>query len=102
MACEALQEYHQLHPIHAKIPHTTRSVRWRPPPAGLLKVNFDGAFFAEENTASLGIIIRNDNGLVMAALTQHIPLPALVDGGSANSVPSSLVCKGVGFSKLDS
>ena len=58
MAREALQEYHQLRPIHAKISHTTRSIRWLPPPVGLLKVNFDGAFFAEENTAGLGIYNR--------------------------------------------
>lgn len=45
IACEALQDYHQLHPIHAKPPRTTRSVRWRPPPASLLKVNFDGGAF---------------------------------------------------------
>ena len=66
-------------------------------------MNFDGTFFAEENTAGLGIIIRNDSGLVMAALTQQIPTTCFGrDGGSASSAPRSLVCKGVGFSKLDS
>ena len=48
MACEGLQEYQQLRPIHTKIPGTARSVRWRPLPTGLLKVNFDGTLFAEE------------------------------------------------------
>ena len=79
LACEGLQEYQQLCPIHTKIPRTARLVRWRSPPTGLLKVNFDGAYFAEENKAGLGIIIRNDVGLVMATLTQQIPLPALVE-----------------------
>nr|POF04761.1 putative ribonuclease h protein [Quercus suber] len=78
MACEALQEYNQLRPTHEKLPRTARSIRWCPPPIGLLKVNFDGALFAEENIAGLGIIIRNESGLVMAALTQQIPLPASV------------------------
>ena len=54
-------------------------MRWRPSPTGLLKVNFDGAYFAEDNKAGLGIIICNNVGLVMAALTQQIPLPASVE-----------------------
>ena len=78
LSSDGLQEYQQLRPIHTKIPRT-RSVRWRPPPTGLLKVNFDGAYFAEDNKAGLGIIIRNNVGLVMAAMTQQIPLPASVE-----------------------
>ena len=70
MAREALLEYNKLRPAHEKLPQTARSLRWRPPPVGLLKVNFDGALFVEENIAGLGIIIRNESGLVMAALTQ--------------------------------
>lgn len=70
MAHEALLEYNQLRPTHEELPRTARSVRWCPPLAGLLKVNFDGALFAEENIVGLGIIIRNESGLVMAALTQ--------------------------------
>lgn len=31
MASDALQEYHQLCPTHAKIPHKARVVKWRPP-----------------------------------------------------------------------
>ena len=79
MAHEALQEYNQLRPTHEKLPRIARSVRWRPPPTGLLKVNFDGALFAKENIAGLGIIVRNESGLVMAALTQQILLPASVE-----------------------
>ena len=43
------------------------------------KVNFDEALFAKENKAGLGIIIYNDDGLVMVALTQQIPLPASIE-----------------------
>lgn len=64
-------------------------------------MNFDGALFADENTVGVGIIIRNDSGLVMAALTLQILLPCFGrDGGSASCTSSSLVCKGVEFSKL--
>lgn len=34
MARDSIQEFQQLQPIHAKIPMTARSLRWRPPPVG--------------------------------------------------------------------
>ena len=79
MASDVLQEFHQLCPTHTKLPRTARAVKWRPPPSGLLKVNFDGALFAGENMAGLGVIICNDSGLVITALLQKIPLPASVE-----------------------
>ena len=42
-------------------------------------MNFDGAIFKEKSLASIGCIIRNDKGLVMAAFTQVIPLPTSVE-----------------------
>ena len=45
----------------------------------MVKVNFDGAIFPNRNIASLGIIIHNVYGLVMAALSQQIPLPTSVE-----------------------
>ena len=34
--------------------------------------------FADEGLADLGVVIRNDHRLIMASLTQQIPLPSLV------------------------
>ena len=70
MAGESLCEFQNLRPTHAKVPRMARSVRWRLPPNGSVKVNFDGALFSKENVAGLGIIIRDDHGLVLAALSQ--------------------------------
>ena len=50
-----------------------------PPLTDWVKVNFDGTVFQESGEAGLGIIIRNDYGLVMAGLTQVIPLPTSVE-----------------------
>ena len=103
MACEGLQEYQQQRPIHTKFLCTARSVRWHPALSGLLNVNFDGALSAEENKAGLGIIIRNDNELVMAALTQQTALPASTEMVELLAACRALlVSNGVGFSKIDS
>ena len=34
--------------------------------------------FADEGLAGLGVVIRNNHGLIMASLTQQIPLSSLV------------------------
>ena len=41
-------------------------------------MNFHGAIFKESNSTSLGGIIRDDKGLVMAMFTQVIPLPTSI------------------------
>ena len=79
MARDSVQEFQQIQPIHAKIPMTAISVRWRPPLVGWVKVNFDNPLFSQDDTAGLNIIICNDHGLIMAALSQQIPLPTSVE-----------------------
>ena len=79
MAYDSLQEFQQLRSTHSRIPRIARLVHWCPPPPRLVKVNFDGAFFSRENIDGLGLIIRNDQRLVMAILSQQIPLPASVE-----------------------
>ena len=47
--------------------------RWKPPPLDVFKINFDGVVFAEENCSGVGVVIRNREGLVLAAMTEKIP-----------------------------
>ena len=54
------------------------AIAWHPPNASWYKINFDGAFFVKENCAGVGVVIRNEQGLVMASLSQKIPLPFIV------------------------
>jgi len=49
--------------------------KWSPLDEDYYKVNFKGAIFKEEDKASIGVIIRNCHGMVMASLSQNIPLP---------------------------
>ena len=47
---------------------------WRPPSVELVKINFDGAVFANENKSGIGVVIRNDEGLVLASCVKKIPV----------------------------
>ena len=49
--------------------------RWKAPPSEFSKVNFDGVIFKEEDKAGIGVIIRDCQGLVLASMSQIIPLP---------------------------
>ena len=54
---------------------STNLVTWIPPPTNSLKINFDGALFRDINKAGLGVVIRNENGQVLASLSEQIQLP---------------------------
>ena len=49
--------------------------RWTLPPWPNLKVNFDGSVFQDENCTSMGVIIRDWNGQVVASMAEAFPLP---------------------------
>lgn len=50
-------------------------VRWAPPQAGCYKVNVDGAVFSKKKQAGVGVVIRDDAGQVIAALSRKLYSP---------------------------
>ena len=46
-----------------------------PPPPGYFKVNVDGAIFAKSNQSGVGVIVRNEDGNVVAAMCRKLDLP---------------------------
>ncbi|KAF3947564.1 hypothetical protein CMV_026318, partial [Castanea mollissima] len=48
---------------------------WKPPPLGWYKVNVDGAAFKELGHCGIGVVIRNDKGQIMGALSKLLPFP---------------------------
>ena len=48
---------------------------WRPPPLGWYKVNVDGAVFKERGHCGIGVVVRNDKGQIMGALSKLLPYP---------------------------
>lgn len=59
-------------------------VRWSRPPEGNYKVNFDATMFENIGCASIRVAIRDSSkGKIIAALSQRIPLPFLVEMSKA-------------------
>ena len=54
-------------------------VQWQPPAENSFKVNFDGAVFGEEQEAGICVVIRDNEGHVLAALSEKVRLPASVE-----------------------
>ena len=71
-------EFRSAQPRKVSAPVRPR-IRWTPPPEDFYKINFDAAVFQEDNRAGIGVIVRDCNGLVMAFLSQNIPLQISVE-----------------------
>ena len=58
---------------------------WFPPREGVYKANFDATLFEHCNCAGLGVVVRDCNGEVIAALSQRIALPHSVEQAEAQA-----------------
>nr|XP_023885130.1 uncharacterized protein LOC111997285 [Quercus suber] len=63
-------------PATSSLHRSQQQASWSPPNAPQCKINYDATTFAKGNKAGLEVVIRNSEGLVMASLTQQLPLPA--------------------------
>ena len=67
----------------------------------MVKVNFDGTLFSTQSSAGLGIVVWDQAGLVLAALSQKIPLPTLVETMEVIVAQRALVfAKELGFERV--
>ncbi|XP_075669676.1 uncharacterized protein LOC142639367 [Castanea sativa] len=48
---------------------------WKPPPPGSFKVNVDGAIFPKSKQSGVGVIVRDEEGNVIAAMSRKLRLP---------------------------
>ena len=51
---------------------------WLPPPNGCFKVNVDAVIRSSNQTGGLGVVIRDSEGIVVAAAVQRIPYKGTV------------------------
>jgi len=47
---------------------------WRPPKGGHFKINVDGVVFSKQKAVGIGVVIRDDEGRLEAALSKKIPV----------------------------
>ncbi|KAK8613114.1 hypothetical protein V6N13_104435 [Hibiscus sabdariffa] len=66
--------------------------RWRPPPAGSVKVNVDGAFLPSARLGAIGVIARNSSGAVLGGFAKPVPVH-----GRASTVEVSALSAGLEF-----
>ena len=78
-------EFQGTKPSIPKLVHRNH-VRWRPPNTDELKINYDGSIFSEDGRVGLGVVVRNSEGVVIASLSQQIPLPATITQVEAPAV----------------
>ena len=69
-----LAEYQarQISPNPVPIRTQPSSCMWKPPPSGTFKINFDGAIFPMEKKSSIGVVIRDSRGLVIASCSKVV------------------------------
>lgn len=58
-----------------KQPAPPRTARWTPPYDGWYKVNVDRAVFKESGSCGIGIVIRNERGEIMGAMSKRMDIP---------------------------
>ncbi|XP_075673787.1 uncharacterized protein LOC142643131 [Castanea sativa] len=58
-----------------ELPLRTQVVRWSPPPTARYKINMDGAVFKTHKSPGVGVLIQDEQGQVVATLSQKIDAP---------------------------
>ena len=65
--------------------------RWLPLESGIYKVNYDGAYFVEEEEAGIGVIVMNELGQVMASLAEKLIMPSTVEVPKAMTARRAMI-----------
>ena len=90
-ARELLQEFWDVKdcPTRSRVMRTRQT--WTPLSEGFYKINFDGAIFENFGRAGLGVVVRDVEGMVIAALSQNIQLPSSVDSVKALAARRAII-----------
>ena len=78
-ALDLLQEFRNAHVSQTILAQSYIPCAWHPPPTGVMKIDFNGAMFKEENAAGIGVIVRSDTDDPIATLSKKIALQHSVE-----------------------
>lgn len=71
--CDYVQEFCQVRAQVQGLRICPSPSIWRPPPVGVLKINFDAATFDALEAIGVGVIVREAHGKVLAAMSERLP-----------------------------
>ena len=77
-ASELLDEFQDVQKPTRGVAGRSEDIRWKPPDFGRYKINFDGAVFGDQVSAGIGVVIRDWEGQIIAALSQRVWYPGSV------------------------
>ena len=60
-------------PLHPRLVANSTQTRWRPPTHGMVKINCDGATFRDQKMSGVGVVIRDNSGMVLASMSKQLP-----------------------------
>jgi hypothetical protein len=94
-------QLHQMEPTNSLTIHTEAMLKWTPPPIGWCKANWDVAFNKELQRVGVGVIVRDNNGRVLAAksFTKRGVLKPLI-GETMASYYAAQLCNQLGLQKV--
>ena len=75
IAGEMLHDFLDAQDEASMTPQVSTQPHWSASTQTWYKANFDAALFSFANATGLGVVIRNNLGAVIGALSMHIPLP---------------------------
>ncbi|KAM5564827.1 hypothetical protein ABKV19_019070 [Rosa sericea] len=64
-----LEDFQKYHPKMVRKQRNPQT-KWKNPPSGRLKINVDGAFRVEDGSGGIGVVVRNETGMGIAALAK--------------------------------
>ena len=70
------EEYHAANEVRQEDAQVARPViTWRPPAREQYKVNVNGAVFKHRKKTGIGVVIWDENGVVITALSKRVNAP---------------------------
>ncbi|KAL0017657.1 hypothetical protein SO802_004726 [Lithocarpus litseifolius] len=97
-----LQEYYAAHENASQTEDVSPCQNiWTPPPHGWYKVNTDGAVFPKQKWAGIGVIVRDEQGRVVAAMSKRLQVPLGALEIEAKALEAAAVfAKDIGVQKI--